>query len=555
MTSSSLPTTTTTTTTYLTIFRVGYIRQLIFKHVEEISERIYSLENRYLKGRDIKELEFLGMITEYAMPWQFIKHYLPSSDHFLFERRMNTITRYCSHQNATLDTLLHLLEWSPDFNPNTKGLYPPYYQDLAHNIASNGHVDILDYMINKYSNNILFNSCPDVAAENGHLPMLKLLEPFIDFDHECLETAVSNQHHPIITFLVDRGVSFTDHSLELACQQGDLDLVKLIHQNRPDINADQSFMNGAIAGGHIEIVKSYYTDEEETTDDMDLACENGHFSIVEWLHQNTTAGCTTKAMDKSNSLQMIQFLHYNRTEGCTTDCMDNAVTRGDMDIVQFLHQNRTEGCTSKAMDRAKSLQMIQFLHYNRTEGCTTDCMNHAVTRGDMDIVQFLHQNRQEGCTTRGMDNVVVNGHIDMLKYLFLNRTERPSNHIMNYVGVVQPEQNGFEIIKFLYDYYKIPFTAVLINNCCTHGRLDIIQYIHQSLPTSPIWTKKAMDKASENGYIDIVKVEGCTTDAMDKAAERYIDIVKVCYHHHTNHSNHPSMDIPKQPILINIYYF
>ncbi len=30
---------------------------------------------------------------------------------------------------------------------------------------------------------------------------------------------------------------------------------------------------------------------------MDLAAENGHLDIVKWLHENRTEGCTHNAMD------------------------------------------------------------------------------------------------------------------------------------------------------------------------------------------------------------------------------------------------------------------
>jgi Ankyrin repeats (many copies) len=67
-----------------------------------------------------------------------------------------------------------------------------------------------------------------------------------------------------------------------------------------------------------------------TTFAIDVAAENGHLRVVEWLHVNRTEGCTTCAMDwaaRNGHLAVVQWLHENRTEGCTTYAMDWASRR------------------------------------------------------------------------------------------------------------------------------------------------------------------------------------------------------------------------------------
>ncbi|EGG18611.1 hypothetical protein DFA_04105 [Cavenderia fasciculata] len=104
------------TPTIKSLLQSVYIRQVIFYWVGEVSN-ITKCQDDYivvkpLKGRDIVNIPHLGMITQYAMPWNFIKHYLPpnnkdnsSSSNILFERRMDAITGYCAHRNATLNII------------------------------------------------------------------------------------------------------------------------------------------------------------------------------------------------------------------------------------------------------------------------------------------------------------------------------------------------------------------------------------------------------------------------------------------------------------------
>jgi hypothetical protein len=70
--------------------------------------------------------------------------------------------------------------------------------------------------------------------------------------------------------------------------------------------------------------------------------------VVQWLHENRTEGCTTKAMDdaaENGHLEVVKWLHANRTEGCTTNAMDWAAMEGHLEVIQWLHHNRTEGCS------------------------------------------------------------------------------------------------------------------------------------------------------------------------------------------------------------------
>ncbi|EGG18690.1 hypothetical protein DFA_04186 [Cavenderia fasciculata] len=78
------------------------------------------------KGKDIAKLPNLRMISKYAMPWDFIKNYLPNKDSVLAKRRWFVISKYLSRRNATLDTLKHLLEWSPDYDPENQFEDPSY---------------------------------------------------------------------------------------------------------------------------------------------------------------------------------------------------------------------------------------------------------------------------------------------------------------------------------------------------------------------------------------------------------------------------------------------
>lgn len=107
--------------------------------------------------------------------------------------------------------------------------------------------------------------------------------------------------------------------------------------------------------------------------DLDQAAASGNLELLVWLHENTTATCSTTATDRAarhNYFHAIKWLHENRTEGCTTDAMDSAVENGRLQVIKWLHANRREGCTTNAINHASSVEIVEWLHANRSEGCT-----------------------------------------------------------------------------------------------------------------------------------------------------------------------------------------
>ncbi|GMF38230.1 unnamed protein product [Phytophthora fragariaefolia] len=156
---------------------------------------------------------------------------------------------------------------------------------------------------------------------------------------------------------------------------------------------------------------------------MVVAAIEGHFGIVRWLHEHSSAPGSPHVMDcaaEALDLPMLQWLADNRTEGCTPYAMDNAARKGSLEIVQWLHTHRTEGCTTGAMDGAAMnghLDVLQWLHANRHEGCTASALHCAAVNGHADVVQWLDENVAVGNRRRAFASAVRWGHLEVVKVL------------------------------------------------------------------------------------------------------------------------------------------
>ncbi|EGG18702.1 hypothetical protein DFA_04198 [Cavenderia fasciculata] len=488
-----------TTTLFKSLIKSPYIRQTIFYQIKEIGYKIINRHESYCGrdhvGKDIIKLPHLGMISKFAMPWNFIKHYLPNKDKVLPKRRWYVISRYCSHQNATLDTLLKLLEWSPDYDPQDQ--FERCHQNLFYNVASKGHRDILELLLKRYPN-IYMNgkySALNVASEKGHLSTVHLLCSI-------------------------KGMYCTPDAMDGAAEKGHLDIVKYLDQNRT---------------------------EGCTTMAINLAAKNGHLDIVQYLKVHQRAGCTTMAIDlaaTNGHLNVLKWLdnNYKTKVGCTEYAMDMASENGHFQIVQWLHNNRSVGCTTRAMDHAKSLEIFEYLH-RAGKTCTSLAMDNACLKGDLDFVKYLYYNRTEGYSEAAIINACTSGNLELIKVCHMNEVCPPEA-----VDAAIENECSLDVIQYLDQECTINGLKYAIYK----DRLDIFQYLHRRYPNSThMWTRDVLDEAAKSGKLDIIKflhenrtersstnamdlaenievtkflhfnrTEGCTTDAMDNAARR-----------------------------------
>ncbi|EGG16761.1 hypothetical protein DFA_07739 [Cavenderia fasciculata] len=367
---------------FICIYRQTVLRRHIFHFINEISAQrnINALEGqKYLKGKDIIQLRDIRMISKYALPWHFVKHYLPDDRKKIGRYvRWQAINKYASHPNATVETLQHLIEWSPHVD---------FVGDYLDKTAINGNLDILKMIHQRYPNTIIHTKkSVEGAAKNGHLSVIQFLD------------SIDKQVQPLI---------FTTQVMDNAASGGHKSLVEWLHQNRNEGGTERA-IKLASENGHFDCVKYLVENmsiKKGTEEAMNMAALNGHYDIVVYLHQHSYI-CTTRAIDGAAAkghLNIIKFLQENRTEGCSRGAMNISSANGHLDCVRFLHNHRSEGCTTDAMDEASAnghLSVVEYLHHNRSEGCTKYALDSAAKSNHLSIVKFLVKNRTEGCSSR-----------------------------------------------------------------------------------------------------------------------------------------------------------
>ncbi|EQC36882.1 hypothetical protein SDRG_05711 [Saprolegnia diclina VS20] len=188
---------------------------------------------------------------------------------------------------------------------------------------------------------------------------------------------------PLVQTLHERGVACSTNAMDYAAANGHLEIIAFLHAHRRE-GCTVEAMNAAAANGHLEIIAFLHAHRREgcTVEAMNDAAANGHVNVVEFLQRHRTEGCTTSALTHS-----ITQGHLN------THMLDIAANNGHLAVVQYLHTLGSFTCTVDAVDRAASAghhDVVAFLLTHRSEGCTVDAVvQKALQGGHLRTVQYL----------------------------------------------------------------------------------------------------------------------------------------------------------------------
>lgn len=274
--------------------------------------------------------------------------------------------------------------------------------------------ELVQYIVNPLVSNYLKNANPyyylrsdpspyiiDNAVLTGNLDMIRWLWENNVKNHtsQVLPNAILSHDLSILAYLYGI-VDYKDVRLliDMAAEEGQLDMIIWIHQNESQIPCLKSAMESAIRHGHLNIVEWFYKHRMPNCEYkwINIAAKHGHLDILMVLNEKA---------------------YFNDADA---HAMNDAAGLGYLDVVIFLSEYRTEGCTTYAMDSASShgqLEVVKYLNDYRDEGCTRRAMDSAANNGHFDVVVYLHTHRREGCSENALIGAIGNDHINIVEYL------------------------------------------------------------------------------------------------------------------------------------------
>lgn len=163
----------------------------------------------------------------------------------------------------------------------------------------------------KNHKNIYTPKCMDLAAEYGHLEIVKYYNSFeFDCTSLALDYSSQNGHDKIVEFLILRGKPCTTYAMDSACIYGYLEVVKLLHKAK--VHYTSQALDQACYHGHKHIVEFLISVKAPCTIlAMEWACQRGFSDIAVALirYSAPVSHCTLETVIKLSSLEIIQELY------------------------------------------------------------------------------------------------------------------------------------------------------------------------------------------------------------------------------------------------------
>ncbi|TMW59362.1 hypothetical protein Poli38472_004431 [Pythium oligandrum] len=251
--------------------------------------------------------------------------------------------------------------------------------DLA---AYHGHFEVVKFLHEHQGGRLIATQAMDLAALSGHLRIVRYLHN--NRSEGCSATAVygalRHKYYKVALYLYQ-------HRPECEQWPSDEDLPGFV----------ETLLKSRIDPVIRQLLSFFYLHRNVQLSPrvMDQAALEGDINLVRVIHELGLGNCTTTALDFSamkGDMEMIKFLHFNRSEGCTPNAMDGAAEAGRFDAVEFLHDHRTEGCTRNAIDLAARNgheDIVKFLLLNRKDGHSPYATYWATVNNHVGVVRCM----------------------------------------------------------------------------------------------------------------------------------------------------------------------
>ncbi|EFA77129.1 hypothetical protein PPL_09884 [Heterostelium album PN500] len=437
-----------------------------------------------------------------------------------------------------------------DYNDDTIAKFKELYLKSTVTAARLGHLDLIEFIHQALPNEFCFKSILYPALEAGHLSILQYIHQYNLSQglfnsrslFKPLLRAAELGYLDIVKFIHENKLDTpAGHPLKSAISSGNLDVVKYIHSNFTD--TCRGVLDSAISYGFLNIFEFLIQNRPDKISDYWIlfASDKGLLPIIRYLIENNVPYLNLPELmldhaTSSGNLELVQYLHENTTVRCTTRAMDYAATNGYFEILKYLHYNRSEGCTVAAMNNGSGhLEIIKFLQYNRSEGCTDEAMYNACIGGHLETAKFLNENRTEGCHSGTKSSVSISGHFEIYRYLHLNRTDQDDYPILdNFAGCDDPTA-----LQWLKENTTNNITIDSYMIAIKNGKLMNFKWIKENT-TLPI-PFNALDEAAKRGHLDFVEYlhsigANCSTSAMDETNN--LEILKFLHFNRTEGFTH-----------------
>jgi ankyrin repeat protein len=226
-----------------------------------------------------------------------------------------------------------------------------------------------------------------VACQNGHLDVAKLLIQYnadIHTDNEyCLRASALNGHKKMVEFLLDCGALISidnNQPLRNAVKADKIDIVEMLLDRGAYIDAGD-ILSWAYVKGNIEIINFLYSRlcKEKVSEIVTVESDDPSVVKIALDKQDTVEDFRSKIFETACAKEKLKIMNFYLE---TFNCTNSALEAG----LQKAHKMEKYGAVLFLMKKGAK--------YDDKKINWKDCVKHIVERKDKDNINFLIQKGQ-----------------------------------------------------------------------------------------------------------------------------------------------------------------
>ncbi|EQC33938.1 hypothetical protein SDRG_08619 [Saprolegnia diclina VS20] len=348
-----------------------------------------------------------------------------------------------------------------------------------------GHIAIVEFLhVNRREGCTV--EAMDNAARFGRFEVVQ----FLHFHRtegcttKALDNAICNGHLDVVRFLVEhRSEGASPNIMDRAAAHGSLDMVQFLH-SLGTLDCTVDAVDRAVDFGNEGVVHFLLAHRREggSRDNVvRLALQNRHVSIAKHLLSLGYPFPSPTPHLWDFDMATIQFFVAHGAPW-STEWMDVVCGRRDLVFVKFLHEHSTAGCTTDALERAilsESWDVVDFLLAHRREGVSAKGFVHILNRLHMTAVlntrhaevvgRLLQRQPELRDDPVVLDDLVHFGLPDALQFALAAGFAQPRSALIKFAGCPTVASNckfvlpycmdasgHFENVSFLVDLVALP---------------------------------------------------------------------------------------------------
>jgi hypothetical protein len=327
----------------------------------------------------------------------------------------------------------------------------------------NGHLNVICYLLknnffnksrkSKYDKIFLISDSANIAAEFGHIEIIKELEKYnILVTSEGANKASKNGHYETIKYLLQNNINLTQYGINIAAINYHIKIIE--EYFKYNFTISQDYINKIILNGNLNMIK--------------FVCDNNMFPTQKTI-DNVASNPAYGIYNNIENIQLLRTYNLHVSREAATIAAQKYYGK----IVKELYKNRIY-----IIGNIKTIYKYYGINKN-------DNIDTLIYRNNMEVVYVLHANGFY-CTSIGADYAVLHNMIDFVKTLInigikptsygANNAAMNDNYEMLYYLRTQNIHATSDCIYFLKKYGSDSMIEDLANNGIYMNILTKIQF-------------------------------------------------------------------------------